>query len=74
MGTASFRLIDTNSFHTKAEKEGLSAVGSRCRQKLRFETFTSSFFAKIRENEAGIVQRPKLIRVVETFQNQETII
>jgi len=74
MGTASFHLIDTNSFHIKAEKEGLSALGSRCRQKLRLETFTSSFFAKIRENEAGVVQRQKLIREAEAFQNQETII
>lgn len=74
MGTAFFCLIDSNSFHIKAEKEGLSAVGSRCRQKLRFETFTSLFFAKIRENEAGVVQRPKLITEAEAFQNQETII
>ena len=74
MGTASFHLTDTNSFHIKAEKERLSAVGSRCRQNIKFETFTSSFFAKIIENEAGVVQRPKLIRVAEVFQNQEKII
>ena len=74
MGTASFHLIDTSSFHIKAEKERLSAVGSRCRQNLKFETFKSLFFAKIRENEAGVSQRPKLIRVAEAFQNQETTI
>ena len=76
MGEASFHLIDTNSFHIKAEKERLSAMGSRYRQNLKLETFKSSFFAKIRENEAGVVQKPKVKAVsqIKPFPNQETII
>ena len=71
----SSHLIDTNSFHIKAEKQRVSAVGSRCSQNLKSETFTSSFFRQnIRQNEAGVVQRPKLIRVAEAFPNKKKII
>ena len=76
MGEASFHLIDTNSFHIKTEKERLSAVGSCNRQNLKFETFKSSFFAKIRENEVGVVQKPKVKAVsqIKPFPDQETVI
>ena len=38
-----FRLLGTNSFHVKAENEGFTATGLRCRQNLKYENFTSSF-------------------------------
>lgn len=38
-----FHLHGINSFHTKAAKERFKDVGSRCRQSLISENFTSSF-------------------------------
>ena len=38
-----FHLIGTNGFHVKAENERFTAAGSCCRQKLKYENFTSSF-------------------------------
>ena len=43
IGEVYFRLLGTDSFHIKAEKERFSAVGSRCRQNLKYENFSSSF-------------------------------
>ena len=42
-------LLATNVFHVKAENERFTAKGSRCRQKLKFENFTSSF-GRLRQN------------------------
>ena len=38
-----FRLLGTNGFQLKAKNERFSATGSRCRQNLKCENFTSSF-------------------------------
>ena len=38
-----FRLLGTNGFHAKAQNERFTAAGSRCRQNLKYENFTSSF-------------------------------
>ena len=38
-----FRMLGTNGIHVKAENERFSAEGSRYRQNLKFENFTSSF-------------------------------
>ena len=43
LGEVHFRLLGTNSFHVKAENEGFTAAGFRCRQNLKYENFTSSF-------------------------------
>ena len=43
IGQVSFCLLRTNGFQRKAENERFSAVGSRCRQNLTYENFTSSF-------------------------------
>ena len=43
IGEVSFRLLGTNDFQRKAENERFSAVGSRCRQDLKYENFMSSF-------------------------------
>ena len=48
IGEVYFRLLGTNGFHIKAENERFSAVGSRCRQNLKYENFTSSF-GKLRQ-------------------------
>ena len=48
IGEVYFRLLGTNGFHIKAETERFSAVGSRCRQNLKYENFTSSF-GKLRQ-------------------------
>ena len=42
-GEKPFRLFGTKSFHAKAKNEIFTAVGSRCRQKFKYENFTSSF-------------------------------
>ena len=38
-----FRLLGTNRSHVKAKNERFTGVGSRCRQNLKYENFTSSF-------------------------------
>ena len=38
-----FRLLGTNGFNIKAKNERFTAAGSRCRQNLKYENFTSSF-------------------------------
>ena len=42
-GEVHFRLPCTNGFHAKAKNERFIAAGSRCRQYLKNENFTSSF-------------------------------
>ena len=37
-----FRVLRTNGFHVKAENERFTAVGSRCRQNLKYEHFMST--------------------------------
>ena len=41
IGELHFRLLSTNSFLAKAKNERFSAAGSRCRQNLKNENFTS---------------------------------
>ena len=41
IGEVQFRMFATNSFHVKAENERFAAAGSRCRQNLKYENFTS---------------------------------
>ena len=48
-GEVHFRLLGTNGIHAKAENERFSAAGSRCRQNLKLENFTSSF-GRLRQN------------------------
>ena len=50
-GQAYFRLLGTNGSHVKAKIERLTAAASRCRQKLKYETFTWSF-GRLRQNNA----------------------
>ena len=38
IGEESFHLIGTNGFHVRSGNEKFTAVGSRCRQNLKFET------------------------------------
>ena len=42
IGEVYFRFLGTNGFHVKAENEQFTAAGSRCRQNLKYENFTSS--------------------------------
>ena len=37
MGEAYFRFLGTNGFHVKKENERFTALGSRCRQNLKYE-------------------------------------
>ena len=46
MGEAFFHLIGSNGFHVKAGNLSFTAAGSRCRQNLKFENFTSSFWSQ----------------------------
>ena len=39
-----FRLLGTNGFHVKAKNERFTAATSCCRQNLKYENFTSSFW------------------------------
>ena len=43
IGAEYFRLLGTNGSHLKAKSERFTAAGSRCRQNLKYENFTSSF-------------------------------
>ena len=43
IGEVYFRLLGTNGFHVKAKNERFRATGSRRRQNLKYEKFTSSF-------------------------------
>ena len=43
IGEIHFRFLGTNAFHFKAENERFTTAGSRCRQNLKYENFTSSF-------------------------------
>ena len=43
IGEAHFRLLGTNGFRVKAKNERFTAASSRCRQNLKYETFTSLF-------------------------------
>ena len=38
MGEVSFHLIGANGLQIKAENEGLSPVGSRCHQNIKYES------------------------------------
>ena len=49
IGGVHFRLLGTNGFHVKAKSERFTAVSSRCREKLKYENFTSSF-GRLRQN------------------------
>ena len=48
-GEVHYRLVDTNGFLVKAKNQGLTATGSRCRQNLKYENYTSSF-SRLRQN------------------------
>ena len=43
IGEVRFRLLGSDGFHIKANNERFTAVGSQCRQNLKYENFTSSF-------------------------------
>ena len=43
IGELPFRLPGTNGFHVKTRNARFTATGSRCRQNLKYENFTSSF-------------------------------
>ena len=43
IGEVHFHLFGTNDFHVKAKNKRFTAAGSRCRQNLKYESFTSSF-------------------------------
>ena len=47
----SFRLLGTNGLDAKAKNEKFNAVGSRCRQNLKYENLTSSF-GRLRQKNA----------------------
>ena len=49
IGELHFRLLSTNGVHVKAKNERFTAAGSRCRQNLWYENFTSSF-RRLRQN------------------------
>ena len=49
IGELHFRVLGTNGFHIKAKTERFIAAGSRCRQNLKYENFTSSF-GRLRQN------------------------
>ena len=49
IGEVHFRLLGTNRYHVKAENERFTAASSRCRQKLKYENFTS-LFDRLRQN------------------------
>jgi len=48
IGEVHFRLLGTNGFHVKAKNQRFTAAGSRCRQNLKDENFTS--FGRLRQN------------------------
>ena len=41
IGEVHFRLLGTNGFHVKAKNGRFTPPGSRCRQNLKYENFTS---------------------------------
>ena len=43
IGEVHFRLLGTNGFQIKAKNGRFAAAGSRCRQNLKYENFTSLF-------------------------------
>ena len=43
VGEVHLRLNGTNGFHVKAKNESFTAAGSRRRQNLKYENYTSSF-------------------------------
>ena len=43
IGEEYFRLLGTNDFRVKAEKEKFTAAGARCHRNLKYQTFSSSF-------------------------------
>ena len=49
IGGVHFRLLGTNGFHVKAKNERFIAASFRCRQNLKYESFTSSF-GRLRQN------------------------
>ena len=49
IGEVHFRLLGTNGFHVKAKSERFIAASSRCRHKIKYENFTSSF-GRLRQN------------------------
>jgi len=49
IGGVHFRLLATNGFKLKAKTERFTAVSSRCRQDLKYESFMLSF-ARLRQN------------------------
>ena len=61
------RLLGTNGFHVKAENERLTAAGSRCRQKLKYENFTSSS-GRLRQNIAPTKRAARAARLFLLIQ------
>ena len=49
IGGVLLRLLATNGFRVKAQKERFTAASSRCRQNLKYENFPSSF-GRLRQN------------------------
>ena len=49
MGGLQIHLLGTNGFHVKTKNERFTAASFRCRQKLKYENFTSSF-GRLRQN------------------------
>ena len=43
IGEVRFEWLGTNAFHVKAKNERFTAVGSHCRQNLKYEHFMSLF-------------------------------
>ena len=52
IGEVHFLLLGTNGFHVKAKNGRFTAPGSRCRQNLKYENFTS-LFGRLRQKIAA---------------------
>ena len=68
IGDVQFRMFATNSFHVKAENERFAAAGSRCRQNLKYENFTSFLEVPMKFNRE-IKERPR-----EQLQHHKSMI
>ena len=49
IGGVQFRLLGKDGFHVKAKNERFTPAGSRCRQNLKYENFTS-LVGRLRQN------------------------
>ena len=68
-----FRLHSTNGFHVKAKNGRFAAAGSRCRQNLKTEIFTSSL-CRLREKNCAKKRAARAARLFSLIQPIKSLI